>query len=374
MEEKKKEVRLVLDNSIKYKLIVKKQLEDKIRYLCAKFPNNEYSGALFYRVNGDFNNNLVVECVDFCLCDIGSSTYTEFETRPEVVTYMCDNDLIGCYIGLMHSHDKMSTFFSGTDTNTLKEEGASMPHFVSLIVNNKGEYTAAITSRVTRYFTGVVQESMDTFGGNVIPHDTVPKEFSDTCIKYNFFDITVERDPWYAEIDSKVASIEEAKDKAKKDKFKYPISDYSFPSFSYTDDSKNKPLQLSMFDTDDIDEQLVDASDEEVCEEVLKKAFFLDAKKDVTKNTVLESIHHYISEKKKTGRTAVKNKFKRAIIASIEAVCGKKIDSVECLNLCNDISDYIDGFTYSIKDSVLSEKIEDALTNAFDTIVDIMEC
>lgn len=43
----------------------------------------------------------------------------------------------------------MATFFSGTDTNTLKQEGNDMAHFVSLIVNNEGTYSAAITRQVT---------------------------------------------------------------------------------------------------------------------------------------------------------------------------------------------------------------------------------
>ena len=44
--------------------------------------------------------------------------------------------------------DNKMTFFSGTDTATLKEEGIDRNHFVSLIVNNEGTYTAAITRRV----------------------------------------------------------------------------------------------------------------------------------------------------------------------------------------------------------------------------------
>jgi hypothetical protein len=43
----------------------------------------------------------------------------------------------------------MSTFFSGTDLNTLLEEGMDRNHFVSLIVNNDGKYSAAITRKIT---------------------------------------------------------------------------------------------------------------------------------------------------------------------------------------------------------------------------------
>lgn len=42
----------------------------------------------------------------------------------------------------------MSTFFSGTDLGTLQEEGSDMNNFLSLIVNNAGQYTAAITRKV----------------------------------------------------------------------------------------------------------------------------------------------------------------------------------------------------------------------------------
>ena len=42
----------------------------------------------------------------------------------------------------------MATFFSGTDTDTLREEGNKRNHFVSLIVNNAGTYTAGITRKV----------------------------------------------------------------------------------------------------------------------------------------------------------------------------------------------------------------------------------
>ena len=50
----------------------------------------------------------------------------------------------------------MQAFFSGTDLNTLKEEGAKRNHFVSLIVNNAGEYVAAIT-RQSEVFKDVAE-------------------------------------------------------------------------------------------------------------------------------------------------------------------------------------------------------------------------
>lgn len=82
--------------------------------------------------------------------DEGSSGYTEYYMSPDVASYLVDHpELCGCYQGLIHSHNNMATFFSGTDINTLKQEGNDMAHFVSLIVNNEGTYSAAITRQVT---------------------------------------------------------------------------------------------------------------------------------------------------------------------------------------------------------------------------------
>lgn len=132
-----------------YKLIITPELEEKIRFLCARFPNNEYSGVLFYDYTGRFeDNSLVLTAKDFCLMDYGSATYTEFNKSAEICNYMIEHDLLECQQGLMHSHNQMSTFFSGTDLGTLQEEGSDMNNFLSLIVNNAGQYTAAITRKV----------------------------------------------------------------------------------------------------------------------------------------------------------------------------------------------------------------------------------
>lgn len=133
----------------RYKLIITPSLEEKIRFLCARFPNNEYSGVLFYDYTGSFeDNSLVLTAKDFCLMDYGSAVYTEFNKSAEICNYMIENDLLRCQQGLCHSHDIMNTTPSGTDLNTLVEEGSDMNNFLSLIVNNVGNYTAMLTRKV----------------------------------------------------------------------------------------------------------------------------------------------------------------------------------------------------------------------------------
>lgn len=150
MEEKKKASLSLVDRSSTYKLVIPELVQKKIREWCFQFPDQEWSGTLFYTVEGAFNDgSLKIICREIYVSDIGSSVYTEFDHTADIVTYMDENDLLDCYSGLIHSHGHMKAFFSGTDTATLREQGMDMPHFVSLIVNNEGTYCARITRRVS---------------------------------------------------------------------------------------------------------------------------------------------------------------------------------------------------------------------------------
>lgn len=134
-----------------FKIIITEPVEKKIRFLCNSLKNIEWSGVLFYRISGAFeDDSLTISCIDIFQMDIGASAYTEFTMSPDVIAYMTSHPELlekGVYQGLIHSHHNMSTFFSGTDLNTLKSEGKDTHHFVSLIVNNEGTYTARITRK-----------------------------------------------------------------------------------------------------------------------------------------------------------------------------------------------------------------------------------
>lgn len=151
MEEKKvkKLLPLVKQSNMSFKIVVPKEVERKIRLLCREIHNIEWSGVLFYKVEGSFEDkSLVVKCVDIYQMDIGNGAYTEYTVSPDVATYMMEHELFDCYQGHIHSHHNMSTFFSGTDTQELLDGGMDSNHFVSLIVNNAGKYTAGITRKV----------------------------------------------------------------------------------------------------------------------------------------------------------------------------------------------------------------------------------
>ena len=194
-----------------FKLIVTAPLEAKIRYLCSMFPNKEYSGTLFYTYKGSLKKgDIVIYAKDFYLQDIGNATYTEFKNDATLVTYMIENDLLDCCTGIMHSHNTMSTFFSGTDIGTLESEGADNNHFVSLIVNNKGEYSAMMTAKITEKIAGKKVSKHHTFEDSNF--DTSEKfESSYTSIEAYPLDITVEGRPFTESLNNRIKVINDSK-------------------------------------------------------------------------------------------------------------------------------------------------------------------
>lgn len=158
-----------------------------IREWCRLSPNNEWSGVLFYDINGSFvNNDIEFTAKDFYVLDIGSSTFTSYEMTPEVCSYMIEHNLLDCKTGLIHSHDTMAAFFSGTDNETLKKEGGDSCHYLSLVVNNEGKYVARVTRKITETITGRKKinfqsyddTSFETDGDEVITERTVIQYFN----------------------------------------------------------------------------------------------------------------------------------------------------------------------------------------------------
>lgn len=212
-----------------YNIVIPKNVEEKIRHLCSVVHEVEWSGVLFYKKEGSFeNNDLKITCVDIFPMDIGSGGFTDFDDTPDIAAYRCEHlELLdeGIYEGLIHSHNNMKAFFSGTDTNTLLEEGTDRNHFVSLIVNNAGNYVAAVTRRIKQevhavahivYTTKTHYNSWDDIDiplGNI---ETAEKDKEETkTIEYvEWYDLNITKeasDKDFNEIDNRLSAIKEAK-------------------------------------------------------------------------------------------------------------------------------------------------------------------
>lgn len=115
------------------------------------------------------------------------------------------------------------TFFSGTDTATLREEGNDRNHFVSLIVNNAGTYTAAITRKLTEKKVINTTFTYRTFD-DVEKTGTRTVEVEEEVIAYNMLNIIKEGEVVepFLEIDERLEAIK--KNKAKVVATKAPLS------------------------------------------------------------------------------------------------------------------------------------------------------
>lgn len=269
MEETKQPMKVISlvqkSGTYNYKLIIPAEVERKIRFACQKVWNTEWSGTLFFTHEGSFeNDDLVIRCVDIYIMDIGTQAYTEFDMNPDVISYMCENpELLDCQMGLIHSHNNMSTFFSGTDTATLKEEGRDRNNFVSLIVNNAGTYTAAITRRIKSKQT---MESVSyEFFGDGEKQDT--KEYISDADEIEWFYLKIENEDETFSFPDMAARLEEIKqvkaEKAKKAQTPVyqggykPVIANSYgtkagpANLVKKEDNKSKVVQSTLFDNAD---------------------------------------------------------------------------------------------------------------------------
>ena len=263
---------------------------------------------------------------------------------------MCNNDLLDCYIGLLHSHNHMGSFFSGTDTDTLKSEGMTMPHFVSLIVNNSGEYSAAITSKIVRVFVGTVVENSPSFNNSLSVREPVNKEFSDVCVRYNYLDITVERDPWFDDISDKIDSINREKNASNKKDLKM-----------YYD----TPVQLKMFDTDDFEG--FEASDVVInsaaCERIIKKTLCPDKQN----GSITECVREFLKNGKTSDTT-----LKKRMLSLLKKECGSDENSLAFSDLCTDLTLFIEDYDFACDNKLMADKVSDVLNRLFDIVIEIM--
>ena len=121
------------------------------------------------------------------------------------------------------SHHSMGAFFSGTDTSTLRAEGNDTNCFVSLVVDTKGSYVAALTRKVKekkQVTTADMGSSYEFFGEGSVnladsQHKTSTVEVVDReVIEYFMLDVEVEQvDNPLAYLDTRFDEIQEAKKK-----------------------------------------------------------------------------------------------------------------------------------------------------------------
>lgn len=169
-----KEVNGIDIDNLNAELTITIELENMIRYLCYKYANKEWSGILFYKVKEwePDCSKINIEAFDMLLMDIGTSGSTSFYYDPIIVQYQMKRGILSsdCQYGLIHSHNSMKAYFSETDRRTLSKEAHDRNHFLSLVVNNEGQYVAKITRVINKVFTGKAEYSYNSFKSKVVKY------------------------------------------------------------------------------------------------------------------------------------------------------------------------------------------------------------
>lgn len=332
----------LITQSQHYKLLITEKVERLIRYYCSEFPSNEWSGTLFYDVEGSFEDgSLKIIAKDFFLQDIGTTGFTVFQHDASLAGYMVDNNLFSCYTGLMHSHHSMQAFFSGTDRETLQSEGNEQNHFVSLIVNNKGKYVAQITRKVT-YLQ--LNKTYETFGGNVV---TATGEGS-SIIEAFTLDIEIE-DAIAARVKELKASVKSSVNtkimipKVEPITMTNPVTITDHSNDGRWSSIVKQPQQLELFNKEETQEEddskdiIADAAAvafhseyiESCARQLLTANFMSPLFKDFNKKAWVDKMHTVLS--KRFGapvNDAVPDGYKVAIDSMVETLAQETIDSL----------------------------------------------
>jgi proteasome lid subunit RPN8/RPN11 len=179
-----------------------KDIYCKILYLCNKIHEVEWSGVLFYDVKGNIRNPSKMSCTvkDILPMDMGSAAYTEYSFDSRVNTYIeKDDERFDWFIGHIHSHNNMKTFFSSTDMAELNDNSEHHNFYLSLIVNNNMSMTAKIAQRI--------QVSGITYLGNDKEGNTYKKSYSPNNEVLMIYDCEIQIEDFNTEFTNAVTKI-----------------------------------------------------------------------------------------------------------------------------------------------------------------------
>lgn len=146
-------------------------------YLCGRIYEVEWSGILLYNTRGEIGEDLEITLEHIYLMNKGTATYTEFEADESIVSFLMKNpQYFDCKKGLIHSHNSMNVFFSGTDLDELYSNAEFHNYYLSVIVNNKHEICAKIAQKGTTVDTIDRLISFNTLMGTKVKNIKETKE------------------------------------------------------------------------------------------------------------------------------------------------------------------------------------------------------
>lgn len=128
------------------KVVITKEFLDKVKYFCKNIPKLEWSGIVFYNIEGSIKDasSMVITPIEIMIRDIGTAVHTGFNYDETCMNFITENDLLMARHGMIHSHNTMRTFFSGEDVDELQDNVGNHNVYLSLIVNNFSDMVARV--------------------------------------------------------------------------------------------------------------------------------------------------------------------------------------------------------------------------------------
>lgn len=155
---KKRPVYKTLLSNIKPKLIIPQNVIDEIKYLNSQNQNNEWSGVLWYTIEGDMNDvsTLICTAKAIHLMDIGTSNSTKFKYDNTVMAFL-DSKIEEFGLdemetwenwkhGHCHSHHNMQPTPSSIDDEEIEDNIKNHPAYLTLITDNSLKMTALLST------------------------------------------------------------------------------------------------------------------------------------------------------------------------------------------------------------------------------------
>jgi hypothetical protein len=129
-------------------VIISERAYKEMKIFCDRLPTAEWSAILFYKeIEGSIEDidslKIQVEYLWPMAKGTGASVSFEYdEDWIEVFDYNADAEDLK--MGIVHSHNSMGVFHSGTDYQDLVTNASHYEYYLSLVVNNKMDFDAKI--------------------------------------------------------------------------------------------------------------------------------------------------------------------------------------------------------------------------------------
>lgn len=208
-QNKKKEFPIYQLN-INPKLIISKKIQHQIAWLHNKVGGKEWSGLLFYKVDGSITDldNIQFTATDIFLKDIGTSGFTGYEFNEDIIdAYDTIDEADNKKIGHIHTHYSMGAYFSNVDMSELHTNAPNHNYYLSLVVDFQQKYQGKLC------MVGNIQQPDKTI---VVPGEdgemtevTIPSNDRQQNLIIADCDIEYEQDQWFIDRYNKVLEEKE---------------------------------------------------------------------------------------------------------------------------------------------------------------------